>query len=274
VQPQLAGMLRVSLACAWLAVGVHASSSAVPPAAQLSAPIWQSITIRGQTQALRIYGPPEGYPVIVSSGDGGWIHLAPHVAEVLAANGYFVVGFDARSYLSSFTSGTSTLGAVEEPGDYLVLAQFAARTSSRKPILIGVSEGAGLSVLAATDPHTKSGLAGVIGLGLPDLNELGWRTKDMLIYLTHGIPNEPGFSTAAIVGKVSPLPLALIHSTRDEFVPVSQVERLLDAAGAPKRLWLVDASNHRFGDKLAEFDARLLEAVGWVLQHAPGSQAR
>jgi type IV secretory pathway VirJ component len=28
----------------------------------------------------------------VSSGDGGWIHLAPHVAEVLAAKGFFVVG--------------------------------------------------------------------------------------------------------------------------------------------------------------------------------------
>ena len=34
--------------------------------------------------------------MIISSGDGGWIHLGPHVAEVLAAKGYFVVGFDAK----------------------------------------------------------------------------------------------------------------------------------------------------------------------------------
>ena len=53
-----------------------------------------------------------------------------------------------------------------------------------KPILIGVSEGAGLSVLAATDAQTKALIGGVIGLGLPDMNELGWRLKDS-IYLCH-----------------------------------------------------------------------------------------
>ena len=36
-----------------------------------------------------VYGTRGGAPVIVSSGDGGWVHLAPHVAEVLAAKGYF-----------------------------------------------------------------------------------------------------------------------------------------------------------------------------------------
>jgi alpha-beta hydrolase superfamily lysophospholipase len=234
-----------------------------------SAPTRQAITIRGQQQMLYLYGPPGGTPVILSSGDGGWIHLAPHVVDVLAANGYFVVGLDIRSYLSSFTSGTSSLRPEDEPGDYLVLAQFAARTSPRKPILIGVSEGAGLSVLAATDPRTKAAIAGVIGLGLPDVNELAWRTRDMLIYLTHGIPNEPRFSAAAIVDRVAPLPLAVIHSTRDEFVAVNEIERLLQAASAPKQLWLINASNHRFEDKLEELNQRLLEAIAWVIQHTP-----
>ena len=110
-----------------------------------------------------------------------------------------------------------------------MLADFAARGSTQKPILIGVSEGAGLSVLAATDPQTKRSIAGVIGLGLPDLNELGWRWKDSLIYVTHGVPKEPTFSTAAIVGRVSPTPLGAIHSTQDEFVALSAVQKVLDA---------------------------------------------
>jgi hypothetical protein len=58
-----------------------------------------TVTIRGHTQTLRIYGTRGGSPVIVSNGDGGWIHLAPHVAEMLAARGFFVVGFDVRTYL-------------------------------------------------------------------------------------------------------------------------------------------------------------------------------
>lgn len=207
--------------------------------------------------------------MIVSSGDGGWIHLGPHVAEVLAARGFFVVGFDVKVYLSSFTSERSTLRPEEEPGDYRVLTDVAKKATGQKPILIGVSEGAGLSVLAATDPATKAAIAGVIGLGLPDLNELGWRWKDALIYLTHRLPNEPSFSAAAIVDRVAPLPLAAVHSTHDEFVPGTDVERVLKAANEPKRLWMVPASNHRFSDNLDEFDRCLLEAIAWVNAHAP-----
>jgi alpha-beta hydrolase superfamily lysophospholipase len=223
-----------------------------------------TISLRGHTQSLRLYGQRGAPPVIVSSGDGGWIHLAPHVAELLAAKGFFVVGFDVRTYLESFTSAKTTLRAEDEPGDYKLLADYAARGTTQRPILIGVSEGAGLSVLAATDPATKRTIAGVIGLGLPNLNELGWRWRDTLIYLTHETPNEPTFSVAAIVNRVSPVPLAAIHSTRDEFVSLQEVQRVMDAASTPKRLWVVTALDHRFSDNLPEFDRRLLEAIAWV----------
>jgi len=209
----------------------------------------------------------------VSSGDGGWMHLGPHVAEVLASHGFFVIGFDVKDYLEGFTSGKATLRAEDEPGDYKALADFAARGANRKPILIGVSEGAGLSVLAATDPQTRTSIAGVIGLGLPDVNELGWRWRDALIYITHGTPNEPTFSTASIVKRIDSTPLGAIHSTRDEFVALPEVQRVLDAANEPKRLWVVKAADHRFSDNLPEFNQKLLEAIEWVSrqqqQHTP-----
>ena len=229
----------------------------------------ERLVIRGQPQTLRLYGPSDGEPVIVSSGDGGWIHLGPHVAEVLSTKGFFVVGFDAKAYLEGFTSRGTTLRPDQEPADFKVLAEFAAKRTGKKPTLIGVSEGAGLSVLAATDPQTKATIAGVIGLGLPDLNELGWRWRDSLIYLTHGVPNEPTFSAAAIVKNVAPLPLGAIHSTQDEFVPVDLVQRIMEGAGEPKKLWIVKAADHRFSDNLAEFDRRLFEALAWVQRNAP-----
>jgi fermentation-respiration switch protein FrsA (DUF1100 family) len=228
------------------------------------------LTVRGQQQLLHIYGHPGGDPVVVTSGDGGWIHLGVHVAEALAVRGYFVVGFDARAYLRSFTTNEATLRPEEVPADYRLLTQYASqRGSGRKPILIGVSEGAGLSVLVAADDQSKETMAGVIALGLPDANELGWRMKDSLIYLTHGVPKEPLFSSAAVVGKLTPIPLAEIHSTRDEFVPVDEARRILEKASEPKRLWVIQASDHRFSDNLGEFDRRLLEACDWVRQNAP-----
>jgi len=225
----------------------------------------QPLSIRGHPQTLRIYGTRgRGDPVIVSSGDGGWIHLAPHVSEFLASKGFFVVGFDSREYLESMTSGKSGVRVEDEPADYRVLAEFAAQGSRAKPILIGVSEGAGLSVLAATDSGTRSMIGGVVGLGLPEMNELAWHWKDAVIYVTHGAPKEPLFSAASIIARVSPLPLAVIHSTHDEYVPVDELNRVFAAAREPKQRWMVQASNHRFSDNLDEFDQRLLEALEWV----------
>ena len=247
-------LLLFALACA---IGTPAAGQATEP-----------LGLRGHVQLLHLYGTRGGQPVIVSSGDGGWMHLGPHVAEVLAARGCFVVGFDVKAYLESFTSGRTTLRPEDEPGDYKVLSDFAAAGSRARPILVGVSEGAGLSVLAATDPATRTAIGGVIGLGLPDINELGWRWKDSLIYITHGTPDEPTFSTASVIGRMSPSPLAVIHSTHDEFVPLAEVQRVLSAAREPRRLWIVSASDHRFSDNLAELDQRLEEALAWVSHQA------
>ena len=229
-----------------------------------------TVVLRGHPQLVRLYGERgSGDPVIVSSGDGGWIHLGPHVAETLAAKGYFVVGFNVKAYLSSFTSDGGVLRVEDVPGDFRALADYAARGSPRRPILIGVSEGAGLSVLAAADPDTQPRIGGVIALGLPDRNELGWRWKDSLIYVTHGVPNEPTFSAGAIVSKVAPIPLAAIYSTQDEFVSESEVRLLMEKASPPKRLWMVTASDHRFSGNVEEFDQRLLESLEWVRQNRP-----
>jgi fermentation-respiration switch protein FrsA (DUF1100 family) len=230
-----------------------------------------TISIRGKAQALRLFGARGGQPVVVSSGDGGWIHLGPHVAEVLVRRGFFVVGFDCKTYLSSFTTKDGALTEADVPNDYRVLVDYAAQGSPVRPILIGVSEGAGLSVLAATGSAVKDRVRGVIGIGLPEKNELGWRWRDMAIYITHGVPNEPLFNTSAVVGRVAPMPLAAIHSTSDEFVPLETLKAVFDKANEPKRLWTITASNHGFIDNLGAFDAALADAIAWIAgQAAPG----
>ena len=253
--------LSSAMRVATLAVLVLASSA--------TAQTTQTVSLRGHLQTLRVYGTPGHPPVIVSSGDGGWMHLAPHVASFLASQGYFVIGLDARGYLESFTARGTALDPADAPEDFRSLAAVASAGTGRKPVLIGVSEGAGLSLLAATNPQTRQAVAGVVALGLPDVNELGWRWKDALCYLTHATPAEPTFSTAAIASQVTPAPLAAIHATHDEFVPLPEVQRILAAARDPKRLWIVRAADHRFSDNLTEFDTRLLEALAWVRQQAP-----
>ena len=66
------------------------------------------------------------------------------------------------------------------------------------------------------------------------------------------------------IGKVTPLPVAAIHSTKDEFVPLAEIQRVMDRAHDPKRLWLIAAQDHRFSGSEAELTARLLDAIAWM----------
>jgi hypothetical protein len=47
------------------------------------------------------------------------------------------------------------------------------------------------------------------------------------------------------------------------------VRPLLHDASEPKRLWIVRASDHGFGDNRPKLDRRLLEAIAWVRANAP-----
>ena len=80
-------------------LAVLATSLLLPLAADAASPAMESLTIRGQEQSLRVYGTRGGPVAVVASGDGGWNHLGPYVAEFLSDRGYFVVGFDSRAYL-------------------------------------------------------------------------------------------------------------------------------------------------------------------------------
>jgi hypothetical protein len=256
---------RRLLAVAAIAVTLLAAGPRAAAAAERApSPRTETLSLRGREQALHVYGTRGGPVAIVTSGDGGWVHLGPDVAGFLAGEGYFVVGFDAKAYLSSFTTSAGTLGVDDVPRDYGVLVDYAAQGAPARPLLVGVSEGAGLSVLAATAPDVQSRVEGVVALGLPDKNELGWRWRDSVIYVTKKTPNEPTFSTLEVVGGVSPVPLAAIHSTHDEFVALPVIESIMERAREPKRLWVIEASNHRFSDNQAELQRRVEEAIAWT----------
>jgi hypothetical protein len=227
-------------------------------------PAMARFALRGQTLDLYLYGKRGAPPVVLVSGDGGWVHLAPQTAPILAANGYFVVGLSAKQYLSAFTTDKTTLSPADVPRDFKSLVDYAAGGAAAKPILAGISEGAGLVVLAAVDPAVKDAVGGIVGLGMSDQNELGWRFLDSTIYFTHKVPKEPTFSVLEIVDRLCPLPLAQLHSTHDEYVPLEEARRLFDKAGVPKRLWVIEAENHRFSGKAEEFSQRLVEAMDWV----------
>ena len=202
------------------------------------------------------------------------------MAELLAARGWYVIGFDSRAYLSSVTEAGGPLSANDIPRDYerlISLAECHAVTCPTggappsRPVLIGVSEGAGLSVAAAGDPVLKQRIGGVVAIGLGDNNELAWHVRDAVIYVTKGLPKEPMLHAIPIIGNVAPVPVAILRSTRDEFVPPAESDRLIQAASIPKASWTIAANDHRFSDNLKGLDDHLVAALSWIASFGESS---
>ena len=117
--------------------------------------------VRNKTLTLTVYRPsaPVRGTIIMGSGDVGWVGLAVRMSEFLVQQGYVVIGFNVREYLSSFTSGSQHLRVEDARSDYRAMSQLLAHEGllQHPVILSGVSEGAALAAAAAGIRQTVRG---------------------------------------------------------------------------------------------------------------------
>jgi fermentation-respiration switch protein FrsA (DUF1100 family) len=203
--------------------------------------------------------------VIFMPGDGGWKGWAITVGETMASWGYDVYGLDTKTYLDSFTKHGS-LTEADVARDVCAIANWTTGgAGSGRVSLVGWSEGAGLSVLAAAGSDGKSALAGLVTVGLPDENVITWHWSDNLESFVKK-PHEQTFHASDYISKIAPLPLAMIESSHDQYVDVAESQRLFAAAAGPKRFDLIQADNHRFDGNHQEFFLKLQEELRWLGQ--------
>lgn len=250
-------------------VGALLLAVALPAAANAASSERLDVSVRGRTLTLAVYQPraePPRGTVVMGSGDVGWVGLAVSMAETLSDQGYLVIGVNIRQYLSSFTSGASHLEVADAPGDFHAIADLLKQKQlvTHPVIISGVSEGAALAVLAASDRKNHDWIDGVITMGLPPTAELAWRWTDISAWFTKRDAEEPSFAPASVIASVSPLPLFMIQSRKDEYVSEADYRRFLATAGEPKRLTLIDASNHRFTDRRQELLTSYFAGLAWI----------
>lgn len=234
----------------------------------------EMVLIRGKAQPVVVCDPPSGLPkrgfqVVVTSGDMGWVGLPVNIAEHACAEGYRVIGFNARAYLSSFTGRETSLKPEELPGDLQTLLDWAASAQGAPSsfVLIGVSEGAGLNVVAAGQMQSSRRVIGMITLGLPYRTSLGWRWTDFPMWVTKKDPREPLTDTGLYLSRLQ-VPLVMIHSTHDEWDSIDLARIMFTLAPGPKNFIAIAASNHRFSDKLPEVLSQIDSSLRWLANPA------
>jgi len=73
------------------------------------------------------------------------------------------------------------------------------------------------------------------------------------------------------VRKISPRPLLIMHGESDRLVPYHNSEKLYEAAGKPKDLWLIPELGHAHGALVvgAEYEGRLRSFFDANLKGSP-----
>lgn len=223
------------------------------------------VTLRGQAQQVWFY-PATGinlhHKILFAPGDGGHRGFAITIAEQLSALGYDVYALDTRHYLASFTGKTPLL-PTDVMADFHSLALKIRSQADERITLAGWSTGAGLTVLAAADKN-KAGYDGLLAISLGKTNILGWHWSDNLATWFGKTPHEATFQSVEFVPQIAPLPVFIIQSSRDEFIPKEDAEYLFVRTKRPKRFRLIHANNHSFADKREEFFAAAQHGLQWI----------
>ncbi len=217
--------------------------------------------------------------ILYATGDGGWHRKDLDLFRHLEASGFPIAGFDARDYVTHFDTKDTTT-PMRLGRDYVALIN-AARTaleldSSTKVILVGVSRGADLSVVAAAQRVVWRELAGVVAIALTKEEEYV-RTLPISLRPPTGarsggrpqpapaIDEEPSMAAPyESIRRFGVLPLAVIQSTHDDYLPASEARKLFGADTQRHHFEAVESADHSFSDARTKMYEAVREALGWI----------
>jgi hypothetical protein len=253
-------MRNLVVAVAWLAVlavcgCVH---RAALPSPQKPIEFQRSITFYDHPLDLHLARPEHLHPgtplLLYATGDGGWRGKDVETYRRMIRWGYPVAGFSAPSYLKhlGFVSDTTTPGRLAR--DYQRLIEFAKATLSlptgTRTILVGMSRGAGLAVVAAGRPELNAELAGVLAVALTKEEEYVRQYRVKFGKSPSDMPRREvvEFQTYEHLDRLQSLPLVVIQSTGDNYLPADAARGLFGPNTALRRLFAIQSRDHSFTD--------------------------
>jgi len=170
--------------------------------------------------------------------------------------GYHLLLLDFRG--CGLSGGRFTTVGYREAADVLGAVDYVQRRLGQGPLgVLGISMGAVAALRAAPDCPAIAAIVADSAyadlkdtirhkmeevLRLPLLVALGWASIRVGEWLSGG--NVAAVRAMDDAARLSPRPLLLIHGARDDYLPPDNAQRLFQAAGEPKELWLAPGSGH------------------------------
>ncbi len=185
--------------------------------------------------------------VLYVTGDGGWRGADPLVFRALVQWGYPAAGMEARDYLDHLGDLERRATPRRVAADYAHLIREARRelglSGNLGVVLVGFSRGAGLAVLAAGQAALRPRLLGVVAMALTDEED-----ELALDPAADSEDDSPAvINPYRLLPAVEALPVAVIQSTRDRYVPAADARPLFGHDSSSRRLVVIDSDGHTFG---------------------------
>ncbi|MGZ8441090.1 MAG: alpha/beta hydrolase [Candidatus Deferrimicrobiaceae bacterium] len=218
---------------------------------------------------LRPTGPPKGTVLFLH---GNSENMGTHVNAVLwiVKEGYLVFTFDYRGYGSS--DGTPDIAGVNRDGVAALDLAFHIRGVNGGGVVVyGQSLGGAIAAYAvANSPRGNEVKALIVDSAFAGYRRI---VRDRLTAAIVTLPLAwpaswtvvDRFSPERWIGSVAPVPVVVIHGTKDPVVPFSHGERLFRLAGQPKGFWKVEGGGHVSALRLPDVRNRFLEFIDSVV---------
>lgn len=215
--------------------------------------------------------------LLYATGDGGWRGKDRDAFERMTTWGYPMVGFSAPNYLRHLVRHTHETTPPDVARDYAHIIRIAkARmgVAAEVPtILVGVSRGSGLAVAAAGEPSLQPSLAGVVAVALTREEEYVHRLKRRRKAPPQDPPELVMLDNYEYLPRLRNLPLSIIQSTHDDYLPAEEARRLLGPDSALRQLKPIASKNHSFTDARESMYAELQASIAWVAHFVPRTVA-
>jgi fermentation-respiration switch protein FrsA (DUF1100 family) len=236
------------------------------------------ITVDGLRLAAWYTPSQNGALILAAHGYGG--HRSAEMHALFARHQYGVVSWDFRAHGES-EGDTVTFGYLErmdvEAALDMALALEAAHVGAW-----GASMG-GASVIHAASQRPEIE-AVVADSSFPALEDELTRAITVPAFrplVRYFAERETGLSGDQVrpvdwIGQIAPRPVFLIQGTADAAIPPDSAQRLFDAAGEPKVLWLQPGAGHvgAYSAAREEYEQRVIEFFkAALLDQEPGIDA-
>jgi pimeloyl-ACP methyl ester carboxylesterase len=200
--------------------------------------------------------------LVYATGDGGMHRKDLDTYRHLAALGDPIVGFDARDYVKHLGNDTRTTTPERLAHDYseiiLRARQALGLDAQCSVVLVGVSRGAGLAVVAAG--QLRDSISGVVAVALTQEEEyVRWHRHLVLESRPRVMVDVYEY-----LAELGHLPTAVVQSTRDQYLPAAKAREQFGPDTPYRWLQEIEARNHNFTGARCQMYAAVESAVSWI----------